>query len=199
RPWGRTGRCSGSARWTSPGSPLVERTRVLEAQAGHPAGAGQRHQHDLPLHARFEPHGGPGGDVEVAAPRGRAVALDAGVDRGEVEVRADLHRPVGRVADRDRDAVPAGVEGHRPLARDDLAGAARRCARHQTIGLWTVTSLVPSGKVASTCTESSISATPSSTSSLLSTFRPLDMSSLTVRPSRAPSSTCSVISATASG
>ena len=67
------------------------------------------------------------------------------------------------------------------------------------IGPCTVTSFVPSGNVASTCTESIISGTPSSTSSRVSTDRPADISSATVRPSRAPSSTKDVMIATASG
>ena len=41
------------------------------------------------------------------------------------------------------------------------------------MGWWTVTSFVPSGKVASTCTSSSISGTPSMTSSRLRTCRPV--------------------------
>ena len=67
------------------------------------------------------------------------------------------------------------------------------------IGPWTVTSLVPSGNVASTWTDSSISGTPSMTSSRASTERPALISSATVRPSRAPSSTKEVMIATASG
>ncbi len=67
------------------------------------------------------------------------------------------------------------------------------------IGWCTVTSFVPSGNVPSTCTESIISGTPRMTCSGASTVRPLSMRSLTVRPSRAPSSTWSVINATASG
>src|SRR6266568_3091687 len=52
-----------------------------------------------------------------------------------------------------------------------------------------VTSLVPSGKVPSTWTSSSISGTPSITSSRLRMVRPKAISSETLRPSRIPSST----------
>src|SRR6185369_7430597 len=57
----------------------------------------------------------------------------------------------------------------------------------QTTGWCTVTSLVPSGKVASTWMSGIISATPSMTSSRVSTVRPSLMSWATLLPSRAPS------------
>src|SRR5690606_806353 len=75
----------------------------------------------------------------------------------------------------------------------------RRAARFHAMGSWTVTSLVPSGKVASTCTSRIMSGTPARTWSAVSTWRPLRISSATDRPSRAPSTTWSVIRATASG
>src|SRR6056297_2319037 len=69
----------------------------------------------------------------------------------------------------------------------------------QRMGVWTVTSLVPSGNVASTCTEWSICAMPSMHCSAVMTCAPASIRSATLRPSRAPSTTKSVISATASG
>jgi hypothetical protein len=57
------------------------------------------------------------------------------------------------------------------------------------IGLCTVTSLVPSGNVASTWTSWIISATPSMTWLAFSTFAPSRISEATVLPSRAPSTT----------
>src|SRR6266849_6569657 len=62
-----------------------------------------------------------------------------------------------------------------------------------------VTSLVPSGKVPSTCTSSSISGTPSITSSRPRTPSPASISSETLRPSRIPSRISAVMSASASG
>src|SRR5262245_36184192 len=67
------------------------------------------------------------------------------------------------------------------------------------IGSCTVTSLVPSGNVASTCTSWTISAMPSITCARVTTAAPASISSATLRPSRAPSRMKSVISATASG
>ena len=67
------------------------------------------------------------------------------------------------------------------------------------MGSWTVTSLVPSGKVPSTCSTGIISATPGITSSVVRMVAPNSMSSATERPSRAPSRISSLISATASG
>ena len=60
---------------------------------------------------------------------------------------------------------------------------------HHRIGSWTVTSLVPSGKVASTCTSWIISGIPSITWSREITSAPAAIKSATERPSRAPSTT----------
>src|ERR1700733_3110403 len=110
----------------------------------------------------------------------------------EVEVRSYLGG-AGRGGGRDqRQGRPPRVQRHGALARQDLA-------RDHGIGSCTVTSLVPSGNVASTWTSVSISGTPSITSSLVSTARPVVISSTTGRPSRAPSSRNDVIRAAASG
>src|SRR5262245_28021207 len=70
--------------------------------------------------------------------------------------------------------------------------------RHR-IGSCTVTSLVPSGNVASTWMSWIISGMPSITWARVSTWAPVCISSATVLPSRAPSRMKSVMSATASG
>lgn len=62
-----------------------------------------------------------------------------------------------------------------------------------------VTSFVPSGNVASTCTFLIISGTPSITSSRLNNCRPESMMSLTVLPARACSKTYTVNRAITSG
>ena len=67
------------------------------------------------------------------------------------------------------------------------------------IGSWTVTSLVPSGKVPSTWIIEIRSLTPGNTSSVLSSVEPNEIKSATDRPSRAPSRISSVIKAIASG
>src|SRR3546814_9451072 len=71
------------------------------------------------------------------------------------------------------------------VAGDDFAGdhGAHR------IGWWTLTSFVPSGKVASTCTSWIISGTPAITWSRVTTCAPASIRSATLRPSRAPSRT----------
>jgi hypothetical protein len=75
-------------------------------------------------------------------------------------VRADLDRAVAGVGDFERERREVEVGGERAVGgHDDFAGD-----HGQRMGLWTVTSLVPSGKVASTCTSWIISATPSITS-----------------------------------
>ena len=61
------------------------------------------------------------------------------------------------------------------------------------IGLCTVTSFVPSGNVASTWISGIISGTPSITSSRLSSVAPQLISSCTLLPSRAPSSSAALM------
>src|ERR1700722_3385914 len=165
---------------------------TADLQARHHPPAGQRHQRDLALDPRLEPHRRAGRDVQPAAPGKLPVEPQRRVGLREVEVRADLNRPVADVRDHQRHYRAPPIQGHRPLARQNLA-------RDHGIGSCTVTSFVPSGKVASTCTSVSISGTPSITSSRVSTDRPALISSTTGRPSLAPSSRNDVISATASG
>ena len=89
----------------------------------------------------------PAGDVQAKAARRVAVEDERGVGLVEVVVRADLDRPVAGVGDLDRHRGAARVELDVAVGDEELA------RRHgYTIGLWTVTSFVPSGNVASTCT-----------------------------------------------
>src|SRR6185312_762895 len=149
--------------------------------------------------AGLEAHRRAGSDVEPHALGALAVELQRLVGLEEMVVAADLDRPVTGVGDLDRDriALLVLVEFELALRREDLTGL--HGGSPQRIGLWTVTSLVPSGKVASTWISWIISATPSITCSRFSTVPPSRISSATARPSRAPSTTKSVISATASG
>src|ERR1700733_6335059 len=163
-----------------------------DLQPRHHSSPAQRHQRNFALDARLEPHRGAGRDVQPTAPGKIPVEPQRRVGLREVKVRPDLNRPVAGVRDHQRHHRTAKVQSDRPVAVKDLAG-------DHGMGSWTVTSLVPSGKVASTCTSVSISGTPSITSSRLSTVRPVVISSTTGRPSLAPSSRNDVISATASG
>ena len=97
------------------------------------------------------------------AARLRAVEAQRGVGFEEVVVRADLDRPVAGVGHGQRERAAAGVEFD--LAGLDDAFRRESWLSPQTIGWWTVTSLVPSGKVASTWMSGIISGTPSITSS----------------------------------
>src|SRR5699024_3880824 len=111
----------------------------------------------------------------------------------------DLDGPAGGVGDFQRGHGEALVYGHTAVGEEDLTGyEGVGCAAHG-IGLVAVKSLVPSGKLASICTWSSISATPSMTSSRLRMWRPDSMSSATVLPSRAPSYRAEDMTAVASG
>ncbi len=103
----------------------------------------------------LEPHRGARRDVQAAAPGGVPVEPQRRVGRGEVEVRADLDRPVAGVRDhsvttaRSRPAL-SGTGPSPGRISPGITGSAR-C---------TVTSFVPSGNVASTCTSSASRALP---------------------------------------
>src|SRR5690348_15531966 len=147
-------------------------------------------ERDVARLPRLEPHRRPGRDVEPHAARLATVELQRLVGLEEVVVRADLDRPLAGVGDLERDGRAALVEEDVALRGDDLAGDHR-------IGSWTVTSLVPSGNVASTWISWIISGMPSMTCSRRRISAPSRMSWATLMPSRAPSTTWSEISATA--
>src|SRR5712664_1123229 len=77
--------------------------------------------------------------------------------------------------------------------------ASKRSPCSSATGWCTVTSLVPSANVPSTCTSAIISGTPSITSARPKSRRPRSISSATLRPSRISSSSCAAMSPTASG
>src|SRR5689334_18240281 len=113
-----------------------------------------------------------------------------------MEMRADLDWPVAAVGNQQRASAPAGIDF-------DVACFENIFARYhgapQGIGWWTVTSLLPSGNVASTWISGIISGIPAMTSARLRILAPSDISCATLLPSRAPSMIAALISATASG
>src|SRR4051812_21116138 len=154
--------------------------------------AAQRHERDVTLCPRLEAHRRPRRDVQPEPARRRAIERERRVDRRELEVRADLDRPVARVHHPQDTSLAARVELEFARSRDHLA-------RNHAIGSCRVTSLRPSGNVASTCTSATNSGTPSITSARDSTDRPSAINDATERPSRARSITQHESSATASG
>src|SRR6476660_2771431 len=119
-------------------------------QPGDDVAPGQLDQGDLAGYARLEPDRGAGRDVEPEAAGRRPVEGQRRVGLGEVVVRADLDGPVAGVLHGQRDPFPPRGQLDGPVRGDDLA-------RDHRIGRCSVTSLVPSGNVASTWTESIIS------------------------------------------
>lgn len=131
------------------------------------SGSGERDEFDFFGVSWFEAYGGAGGDVEAEASGGLTVEFEGFVDFVEVEVTADLDGAVACIADGGGYGREADV-GLQLLGggfRDDFSG-------DHWIGLWMVTSLVPSGKVASAWTSWIISATPSITSSFFRMVAP---------------------------
>src|SRR5207253_785420 len=131
--------------------------RPLEAESRDAPVPRQSHELDVALDARLEAHRRPGGHVEPKTARAVPVERERRVRLREVDVRADLHRAVAGVRDAQGHALAPGVQL-------DLAGRDPELARDHWIGWCSVTSLRPSGKVASTCTSSTSSGTPSITS-----------------------------------
>ena len=123
--------------------------------------------------------------------------LERRVDLEEVVVRADLDRPIAGVRHGDGRVA-------RPTLMLDVAGSRGSIAPMPVgarlgIGWCTVTSLVPSGKVASTCTSGISSATPSITSSRRAACVPVVISSATCGRRARPRGSPPRCSATASG
>src|SRR5262249_52850471 len=170
--------------------------------------AGERNERDLARLPRFKAHRGAGGDIEPHAARLLAIEFQRRIGLEEMIMRADLDRPIAGISDRQRHRLAASVDldlvvldehftGDHSAASATLSTLRERLVHR--IGSCTVTSLVPSGNVASTWMSWIISAMPSITSPRVSTCAPASISSATVLPSRAPSTMKSVMSATASG
>src|SRR5216683_2753310 len=162
-----------------------ERSVDLAVEAEDAARPGIGDQPDLARLARLEAHRCSRRDIEPAATRFVALEGKGAVGFVEMVMRADLDRPVAGIGDVQRHCRAAGIELDLAGGNDDLTWDHRR----YRIGWWTVTSLVPSGKVASTWISWTISGTPSITCSRVSTVAPSRINSATVRPSRAPSTT----------
>ena len=90
-----------------------------------------------------------------------AVEPQRRVGLGEVVVRADLHGPVAGVDDGEPVRGRPSLSVMLPVGGEHLAGpdggSPGATSTSREIGRWTVTSLVPSGKVASTWTSASSS------------------------------------------
>src|SRR5579875_484364 len=164
----------------------------FRAKAINHAVAAQRNQTDFAGLAGFETDGGAGRDIKPHAARREPIELQGGVGFRKMIMAADLNGPIPRIRNHQCEPRQPGVEL-------DVAGKSENFAGDHRIGACTVTSFVPSGKVASTWISSIISATPSITCSRVRTRPPASMRSATLLPSRAPSRTKSVINATASG
>src|SRR5229473_2364611 len=112
----RAGRTEGACGIEGAGARggIVERTIDEAVQPGDVPGAADRHELNLPLVARLEPHGGASGDVQPHAVGALAVEGQPAVRLEEMAVRPNLHGPIAAVLDR---------EGRRraPLIDFDLA------------------------------------------------------------------------------
>src|SRR5262245_33620289 len=163
--------------------------------------AGERNERDLARLPRLKAHRGAGGDIEPHAARLFAIEFERRIGLEEMIMRADLDRPIAGVGNRQCHGLATGIELDLTLLDEHFTGnhEAPPRPRVHLIGSRTVTSLVPSGKVASTWMSWIISAMPSMTSLRVSTCAPASINSATVLPSRAPSTMKSVMSATASG
>src|SRR5437868_396493 len=88
-----------------------------------------------------------GRQVEVHAPRLRAVEHEAAIHLEERKVRADEDRVVGRVLDVDLDGPPAAIEHDGAVSEQDLAGLHRVPASDAgRIGCSTWSTRMPSPK-----------------------------------------------------
>ncbi len=93
----------------------------------------------------FEAHRRASGNIEAVAVSRGTVKAQRRVGLWEVHMTADLNRTVAGVDDLHLESLRTGIDRDIAVAVDDFTWDHR-------IGSWTVTSLVPSGKVASTWT-----------------------------------------------
>src|SRR5699024_5485911 len=114
-----------------------------DLQTGNVPRATEQDQFDGLAHPRFESDGRARGNIESVTGRGVSVEAQRRIRVREVQMRTDLHRPITVVDNDDRLSITARVQLHRGLTNTDLAG-------DHTIGSVIVTSLRPSGNVAST-------------------------------------------------
>lgn len=91
----------------------------------------------------FEANRGASRDVEPMAVSCSAVEVECSVCLRQVDMATDLHRTISGIDDVHHETRQSWIDGDIAVAEDDLP-------RSHAIGWWTVTSFVPSGKVAST-------------------------------------------------
>src|SRR6266852_3000313 len=127
---------------------VSERASDLVVEAVHDSRAAVSDEAHLARLARLEAHRGAGGDVEAEAPRLVALEAERRVGLEEMVMRAHLDRPVARIGDLKLDGRTARVQFDLGRLAGDFAGSDGPCVSADRRG--TVTSLVPSGKVAST-------------------------------------------------
>lgn len=112
------------------------------------AGAGESHQFDFTGISRFESRSGTGREVEAESPGGSAVEVQSGVYFIKMKMASNLYRPVTLIGNDQRPDFEAGI-GNEIRSSRRMNDFSRDHAGHSRTGLWTVTSLVPSRKVAS--------------------------------------------------
>src|SRR5579864_600493 len=161
-------------------------------EAEHHSATGERDErHDAPF-AWLEADRRARGNVQPSAVRRLSIEHEPLVDLEEVKVRANLNWPVSVV-------LHLYLHHRTSLVQGDRAGRYEKLTGCHGMGSWTVTSFVPSGNVASIWTSRIISGTPSMTSLRLRMCLPKLIRSATERPSRAPSISSALMTATASG
>src|SRR5215475_8544170 len=142
--------CAYAARLISWGicSPL-QWAHDCAGEAMHQARTTIGNQRDLARLTWLEAHRRPGRDVQAATERSPSVEVEGRVGLGEMIVTSDLDRPVTGVGNREGNDRSPLVQNDLARCWNDLSGHHRNPP--QRIGSCRLTSLVPSGKVASTC------------------------------------------------
>src|SRR5699024_1008682 len=126
-----------------------DRTFDFVAHSNYHASAADLHQVHAACIAGFKTHRGTSRRIQPHAARRESVELQLRVGFSKVIVRAHLHGPVATVDHVDNSCCFISVTGDGFLSRKILTGNHDSPYAYR-MGLWTVTSLVPSGNVAST-------------------------------------------------
>src|SRR5258707_5898587 len=125
------------------------------------APAADCHQHNLFFIARLKAYRRTCGNVQAHPVSQGSIKMEGTIDLKEMVMAAHLHGPVAGIADDETHSFPPCVECDRPGSLIQQVFTWVHGVLLQRIGSCIVTNLVPSGKVASTCTSWIISGIPS--------------------------------------
>ena len=145
--------------------------------------AGHRHQGDIALLARLEPHGRAGRDVEPHSASFLSIKLQGGVGFEEMIVRADLSRSVAAIDDRQGYGLAVGIDGDLALADKQFTGNHGLPPHAARIAMAARASVTAASNAASTapCLPTTVPVAPAAAPSSTCTWLPTQLNTASAR------------------